>query len=387
MRSCFRARFRSALCLSISTLALPLPLAFAQDASAPRSREARVLDVLRKLPTEHLGMLSTPLLPRQNAFGSRIYAIELRGLCGNGWMQAFQPALARELALKLAEIYGWQPAIEVAAPHQVAAVLDLYDAERALGIELRGRVSATEIGSTKTSWPIVVAEDSAHDLSPEDARTLRERGVRLHVAEVEAFWGAHSQDSFTSVLGYLAGVIEFLNETSDGEDVSVEALVAARSLCFDWPAIPVVKGLAVERFEGGAILVASERCRVVLRFDPTRATTESGALAGERIDRRIAPRARVPRALSLHGRATQLQLLGFGEATAAHRATLLQVDTRGVARELGSTSGSVLFAPSAFESARPFELHLDLQPGRHRLDHGLWIAAPEDLLDAPSKPR
>ncbi|HEU4420690.1 MAG TPA: hypothetical protein VFT55_17255, partial [Planctomycetota bacterium] len=184
-----------------------------------------------------------------------------------------------------------------------------------------------------------------------------------------SFWTAHSLDRLTTTLCYLASVGAFLNDVTDGEDIDWSALVPhdSRRLPFELP--KPGGGLVVEQWSGGGgcTLVVAKAVEVRLAIDPGRATA-------------LRPR-QAAGALPNDGRPVVLQLLGGSDGGGGCSLALRQADKDGRERELATSRTEVLFAPGAFNAARPFTFVLSLQPGQYRLNDTAWIGG------APPKSR
>jgi hypothetical protein len=346
----------------------------AQVPDAPRA--AKVLELLRRLPTAHVHLHATPLVLATNAYGCEIVVPSLSGLCGTGWRPAFDPALARRLARDLAAIYGLRTDADAKAPGAVAARLDAFDGARGVGLKLRGTVASKAVAEGM-DWPTVADEPADTDVDVDEHAALSQQGLRVHVADVEAFWTAHSQDTFTTTLAYLASVAAFLNRVTDGEDVDLSAVIGARSM---W--IPVTPpkgraGLRVLPFGGGAVLETTQALEVAITVDPRTADVASGPLAKDPRTRFQAPRTRAPAPLSNGGRPTVVWISGLQAESGTCRASLRQKGRDGRERELAASAHELVFAPGEFDAAQPFAIVLSLQPGRYRLHDFVWVGAPE----------
>jgi len=350
-------------------LVLPLMLGVAlgvalpaQDAGkAPRaSRQEQVLALLQRIPTEHGQLHATPVARATNAYGCAVVRPDLHGLCGTGWQPAFDPELTRSLARELCAIYGLEVVADAPAPADVPARLDCLDRARGIGLKLRGTVVRKEIAGG--SWPTVVDEPAATDLDVAEHQALGKAGVRVHVADVQSFWGAMSEDRLTTTLCYLASVAAFLNEVTDGEDVDCSALLPfdARLLPFDAPKAHA--DLRVEPWRGGFSLTAERATDVTLAVDPQRATSRVGDVLAS--------------APANESRPVVVQVLGLQAERGAFALSLRQRGKDGAERELARSTTDVLFVPGTFDSTQPFALALALQPGQYRCDTTAWISAP-----------
>jgi hypothetical protein len=344
--------------VGIAMLVMPT-FAPTQDAAAA-SRQARVLALLQRIPTEHSQLGSVQVAAATNAHGCAIVAPAVLGLCGTGWLPAFDADLARQLAAELCRIYGLTVQQSVAAPNGVAAQLDAFDAEIGIALELRGTVEPKPLAHGG-AWPTVADEPAASDLDVAEHRELLAAKLRVHTADVQSFWGAPSQDRMTTTLCYLASVGAFLNDVTDGEDVDWGALPPrdGRWLSFELPKERA--GLGVEAWSGGGgcTLVVGKATEVVLAVDPARsmALREGGASG----------------ALPNHGRPVALRLHGGSETGATVAIALRQRGKDGRERILATSQTDHLFAPGDFDATRSFAFVLSLPPGRYRLQNTGWI--------------
>jgi hypothetical protein len=352
-----------------------------KPASAP-SRTDRVLEVIRRLPSRVNQLASTPLLESKNDFGCTVLAPGPRGMCGTGWRQAFDPALARSIGRELFAIYGLTAIADAPAPG-VATRLDTLAEGPRIGLKLRGLVEHREVAGPGSSWPVVVPEPGATDLDLGEYRALLAAGFRIHTADVESFWMAASQDTFTTTLGYAASVVRFLNEVTDGEDVDLAACTAARSVWIGIAAPRAAPGYSVRQGTGVVRLDVTRPTAVRIEVDPRRAEVASGPMADDPKTRPIAPRAPVRAPLANRGRPTFVQLLGYGaDKDTACRFVLRQrlaggAGAAGAEQELAASDGPLLVVRGTFAAERPFVLELRLQPGSHWLGERVWLAAAE----------
>jgi hypothetical protein len=331
----------------------------AQSSATPAKerREAEVLAILRKIPADHdpSRIRVTPLRETTNDYGCKIVAPEVRGMCGTGWQPGFDPALARRLARELCSAFG----VDVVAdfvPAPIVAKLDAFDSRTGIGLKLRGSVADRESSQVGPYRSKAVAESPESDLTVDEHRALQAAGLRIHVADVQTYLACMSQDVFTPTLGYLVSVVNFLNQVTDGEDVSLDAVAGARSMTFKVVPPKTCAGMSIENFDGGSFVTVAR----------------SGTLEIALEARALSPPARP---LATLGRPTQLQLVGFSTDEGASRLTLRQSGPDGSARDLATTDNSVLFVPKTFDATRRFVLALALEPGRYRMTDIAWVGA------------
>lgn len=279
---------------------------------------------------------------------------------GNSMNGVFDDARARKLASRLFEVYGLSPASDVQfASDGVQATLDGLDLQKRVGFELRGRLPTGEpIGPRRWSEP------EPESLDDGEARRMATEGVKLHVADYGDYHLV-DYDQFTPTLAYLAGIVEFLNETTDGPDIDLTAVLAPAQQRFPLPE---------DAFESGPCISA-----VVHEGDSVHLHVTEGArldfeLSGPgclEYSTRVRPRSwgRRDWGLLLRPRST------------AGRPTMLWIDThsRGlrlrVTQGVGerrldvASDGPFVFLPSTFDAAEPFHLTLEAtKTGKLHLD-------------------
>lgn len=327
------------------------------------SRERQVLDLLQRLPDRHSHLGAVAVVESVNAFGCAQIAPRVVGLCGTGWRPAFDPALARAMALELCRLYGLAPEREVAAPNGVAAQLDCFDAAAGIGLELRGAVIDQALPNGGT-WPTVVDEAPELDLSVAEHATLKQAQRRIHVADAQAFWNAPSEDRTTTTLAYLATVARFLDEITSGEKVDLRATLAPKKTVVALPAVATRPGLEVLPFGGGAAWRCARAQELRLAIDPRQA---------------FDPATGKPRSpLSNRRRPTVAWIGGLTPESGSFTVTLEQTDAEGRSIALARAASDTLFLPGAFDATRPFTLVVALEPGSYRLHDHLWIGAPAE---------
>jgi len=331
----------------------------AQGSATPanESREAAVLAILREIPADRdpSTIRVTPLRESTNDYGCKIVAPEVRGMCGTGWQPGFDPALARRLARELCSAFG----LEVVAdfvPAPIAAKLDAFDARTGIGLKLRGSVADRESSQGGPLRSKAVAEAPESDLTVDEYRALQAAGRRIHLADVQTYLACMSQDVFTPTLGYLVSVVNFLNQVTDGEDVSLDAVAGARSMTFKVVPPKTCAGMSIENFVGGSFITVARSGTLEIALEARALSTPA-------------------RPLATLGRPTQLQLVGFSGNVGASRLTLRQSGPDGSARDLATSDNSVLFVPGTFDATRGFVLAFALEPGRYRMTDIAWVGA------------
>ena len=332
-----------------------------QDEGTQRgARERRVLEVLRSLSGEHGGWFSTSEIQDKEMPTGTAKVPRIPISFGNSQMGVFDDARARQLATRMFEAYGLAPASgAVIESDGIEATIDGLDVARKVGFELRGAQS-----SVVPPFGRINAESEGEWLDDVEARTCSSRGIELHVADV-ADYPLMDGDQFTPTLAYLAGIVEFLNETTDGPDIDLTAVLAPAQQRFPLPE---------DAFESGPCISA-----VVHEGDSVHLHVTEGArldfeLSGPgclEYSTRVRPRSwgRRDWGLLLRPRST------------AGRPTMLWIDThsRGlrlrVTQGVGerrldvASDGPFVFLPSTFDAAEPFHLTLEAtKTGKLHLD-------------------
>lgn len=260
-------------------------------------------------------------------------------------------------------IYGLNPtAASDVGDGKWGARIDGLDPSARIGFELSG------LGCMET-WCNPADEPPSLALDVEEARELARQGFRLHVAEVARYRSAG--DRFTPTLAYLAGLVRFLNRVTDGEDVVLDGLLFAREREGRLP-IELLSSDAVTRTGRLEELAVRESTtfEVVLTgldFGARR----SGRELFESEEDRLARVAQAQSMSTTHGAPSVLLLDGYSSGLSPQdvaptpRLRVSQVSS-GVERVMESHSWA-LFLGSDFDLMRPFDLELELAPGRYSI--------------------
>lgn len=346
-------------------LALLLMAAGGQASELP-SREERVLELLRGIAGQHVHYprASFELAPAPYGDGPVVVPF-VQISCGNSDCGTFDDARARRLGLDLCRIYGWQPARDQRLVEDGKSVLlDGLDPNAKLGFKLLGRGIHEMFAEALPEHPVTAMDEGEFEW-------LRAEGYQLHVAGVERY-RCNDGDEFTPTLAYLAGLVRFLNDSTEGEDVDLGGLLFEREATWPWPAaseLAVPQGIRAEGKGGWDLVLTAERagtvrfaCRGASEFGPP--VVQSAFFQGTEIEHRGRPlgptTAGAPSMLLL-----PCHPQGFDESVRSpDLATRLRQRIGG--RELVHESPTtMLFLLSTFDLARPFELELDLEPGRY----------------------
>jgi len=326
-----------------------------------------VLELLRNLELEEGSWRyhGTSFVPRKERGEQLVPKFFL--LCGTESTEVDDERF-RELGVDVLRIYGIRPDLDVAwSDEQGRARLDAYDPDRRLGFELRGRGD----GDLYTDS----SEDPAESLDDAELDRARGAGYRLYVADARAY--RDDEDGFTPALAFLAGLVRFLNENTDGEDVNLGGLLFEREASWTWraqraPGVHVAIGgaetvITVERAStvsipcGGLADFGPPEEHLLLGFEttpPVMLSTTRGAPSVVATKFSVRPLAEDgPRP----------------EFLVRYRQML---DGEELVHECHSF---VAFLPREFDLARPFVLELELSPGRYSFHGGparIGAAAP-----------
>jgi hypothetical protein len=345
---------------------------------ALQTREERVLELLRTLEARQSRIFWYGDARFERA-GTRagegpVIVARTSAICGNGLcLPDAEPT--RALARELFAIYGLDPAGRAQAAG-AGARLDGLDAARRVGFELR-------FGELRVAEP----EARAGDLTLAELAELEAEGHRLHVASLDDYLSTEG-DVFTPTLAYLSGVVEFLNASTEGEDVELGGLRFEREATLRWPRggrIEIEPGVRGSHDElgphpGAYRLTLDQPGRVRVRFAgaadfrPPEPFVELGrtpeptrALVGSTLG--------APSALAI----SMVKLLdGIPEErlfpAPVERVRVLQ-ERAGAEPLLFEGRSANLFLPSAFDLAQPFVVELELGRGRYRLNSPLRLGA------------
>ena len=285
---------------------------------------------------------------------------------------ALEDEHARRLGRELFAIYGLAPqANRREADGTRAVVLDGLDPAAGLGFELRGRLrppSEDALAGRTDWWEEVEHEEPAVALDADEFAWLTARGLRLHVADVESYRG--SLERFTPMLAYLASLVRFLNEVTTGEDVELGGLLFEREAVVE-PRFDARDGLHVYELGYARNLVVDRPTTLTFAFSgradlqaaPERDTWGIYETPDETLRRRDFHATRgAPSVLYLRGEAVADQ----GPRPDFRLRFRQRVDGSAVERE---SHGAPLFLPSTVELSEPFELELELSPGRYSFGH------------------
>jgi hypothetical protein len=333
------------------------------------TREERVLELLQalhgSLPSTHWDRAifesGPPSIGSEPVVRAEYYDIS----CGNGDDGTFDDLRARECAAALFRIFGLAPEREVALRSGPGAcVLDGLDHEARIGFELRG------IGRYESMMEALPEEDE-RGLDEHELAALSAAGYRMHVADV-ADHRVRDRDGFTPMLAYLAGVVRFLNRVTQGEDVELGGITFDREAYWS---LPLRGGPDVEitpiQWSGQELSVGKPatlvlRCRGLADYSDA-ASRDAWGFSEQPLDaenRKLRSSTRgAPSLLLLIGRREPLD----GTAGELPAFSLRVRQSRAGPELVHETRSWAALLPAEFDLAEPFDLELDLSPGRYRI--------------------
>jgi len=339
-------------------------------ASAP-TREEQVLTLVRELQEIDSLWYEISHFARLEAVGRVAFEPRVSALCGNSVNGTFEDAEARVLVRRLGAIYGLTFAPDVEQTFGAGrAVLDGLDTAAGIGFELRGRRSGASTGAHDEA-----AEETLDEF---EQRALAGRGLRVHVDDSARFL-RYEGSSFLGTLAYLAGVVTFLNEVTEGEDVELGGLLyecearalpteidtqAARLLPVESEAFSANGGRGFRLEERGTIRLAFVGAPGLLA--PHRAFGESASSAAARAWNGTRRRGACVLALELISQPSGDPGLDSYWPDFALR---LEQESEGRVEVVRAPPRCpTLLLPSTIDLARPFTLVLELDPGEHHFE-------------------
>ncbi|MBK7874575.1 MAG: hypothetical protein IPJ77_02290 [Planctomycetes bacterium] len=296
---------------------------------------------------------------------------------GLGAHIAFRLDVAREFEAALFAAYGLDVQRDVRVDRDgVHARFDGVDSARKVAFELDGRRHPDEPETSRVYLPEPI-EDA---LEPEEFQRLARDGWRVHALRSMQF-SSSGPDDLAPYLALSLDAVEFLNDVTEGDDVDLRGLQFTERLRLPLPAfteLPWPDG-SVPTYSGGPDVESAFELRaaahVVLSIPKNALGVERGkrterALDGPLLDGewRYAPSATpIASAGSM-----QVLALPFLErrTTAPGGAPRLMPHARIVQARAAplepiviEARGRLVLLPSAFDTAQPFEIELELQPG------------------------
>lgn len=351
-------------------LALVLLLAVAQ-AGEP-TRETQVLELLRGLEQAGEGHYPSACFALvEPAFGSGA-AFEARAFifCGNSDIGSFDDQEARGLVRRLGAIFGLE--LEPDVERRIGdgrALLDGFDSAAGVGFELRGRRGAAREA---------VEEPPEDTLDEFEWRVLAGQGVRVHVDDARRFrdWDGVT---FSGLVAYLSGVVAFLNEVTEGEDVELGGLRFEREARWQ-PAELDLRGVRISGLsklpsahefrveQAGKLLISCAGRTELLPAEDLAFGQGLAALSAEQRswsgERRAGPSVLHLRLYAEPAESAEevpYELPAFVVKLRQTRAGTEHV-VAGVPRQ------TTLFLPSAIDLGEPFTLELEVARGLYRIE-------------------
>jgi hypothetical protein len=337
-------------------IALVLALLCAQ--SPEPTREERVLELVERIRPAWYTQYGNARFQAQPApLGDGTVFLPRFGVhCANSDDGTFDDGRARALARELFAIYGLETVRDVPLHDgERAAVVDGIAYPSKLGFELRGQ-GVSEMRGVARPEPDETALDAR------DHAWIAAQGFRLHVADVDD----HRQvagDGFTATLAYLAGLVHFLDAATAGEDVDLGGLLFEREGTWAWPVDEAVAGCADARVTDrrGRSLDLTVVRPCTLAFASTTAAwgpPEPAVFLAE-------PEELLPLRGSTRGAPAVIRFDVVADPLpTASRMPEVRLRVRQGARVRESAALTV-FLTRDFDLAEPFEVELELAPGRY----------------------
>lgn len=356
---------------------------------APPDVQERVAAALNDLASETRGPdypRAFFLIPKRSADPAQQSHRVVAGIptsCGGGGETVFECERARRYAIRIFAAFGLDPARDVGVREPgVCALVDGVDAATGLGFELREyralldwreRNSMSFIETIEERGPEhgLRRESEVEYLDDAEAAQLRARGWQIHVDAPRDVLGT---EDFTPSLAYVAGVISFLDDATDGPAVDLGGPLLQRQIYLYLPGCSAEHagrsgpGPASELEVGAGALPLvwqlgdDPRCAVVERYRRP-----------DRIEREAVVRADMP---STRGRIAAVRFAIEG-GTSNVRWRLIQElpDVNWIRIE---TSAQTIFTPPSFDAARPFRIEADLGNGKYLVPPAVLIGLSED---------
>jgi len=362
-------------------------LALSAGSPGEAEREAQVVAMLQRLAEERpqSSWLWSSIMHRAaatEATAGVTYVPRIPISFGNSAMGLFDSGRARLMAVEVFRAYGIE--LETGAALDTPSVharLDGADRARKIAFKLRG---ANEENDGRTR-PVIgggKAESASSDLDATELAALVENGWKLHVTSIDNY-PLMDGDQLTPTVAYLAGVIEFLNAVTDGPDLDLRSVLMGVRQRFEVPSLADLglgKGAprsignqeSLDEFELGSART------VTLRFNQpgSRPPTLLGRGRTTELQPPATPAERA-KALSTAGCISALQIpISVREITRAEtlRIRLTQVREPGAKPLLIEARSKLVFTPSSFDAARPFELEISLPAGEYYLLNSLDVS-------------
>ncbi|MBP8299615.1 MAG: hypothetical protein KA020_04565 [Planctomycetes bacterium] len=315
-----------------------------------RSRAEAVLTILNSVAARSSTFLGSARFVREkDRQGHTVIVPHIPISFGNSYNGVFDAGRARQITRDLFLAYGLKPEIGwKASAEGVEATLDVYDVALQVGTKLRGN-TATAQGVIATAE----AEAPTNGLDDEEIGKLGKRGLRVHCADLDAY-PLMDGDQVTPTLAYLAGIVAFLDEVTQGPPMGIADVLANERLQLPMPRPTSQKVLNIE----GDVLTADRQTELVFDVDPATGyeqfLAEPGARGGQWQKVAKAPRA------------GHLVLLKCGPGA------LTVVQDGKPPLEVVARAGQA-FLPSRFDPGRAFQLRITVEKGQYYLPSALTL--------------
>jgi len=385
-----RARARGIVNAACATLALSASnAAWAQrtvvaTGTDQLEREERVVKLLQRYaevqPGDSWFWNSTMTrAPESEEIAGPVYLPRIPISFGNSMSGLFDAGAARKLAGEIFRAYGVELETGVALDEpSVHARLDGADRSRKIGFKLRGA------GSNEQMFAQAIPEPANTDLEAAERAALAKAGWKLHVVGMDQY-ELMDGDQLTPTLAYLAGVIEFLNSVTDGPDLDLRSVLMGELLHFPVPKLEALGlGNSARKLESGpysSVTFLLERSQTItLRFNAPGAPAPTVEARGSRRFAAESPATEEEKLPSTTGRISAIQTpfsmhrLQVDQATGKPlptpepmRVKLTQARAAGAEPLAIDARSDLVFVPSSFDAARPFEVEVTLAPGTYTL--------------------
>jgi hypothetical protein len=342
----------------LAVLALAHAIGATVPQAGPRDRERAVLSVLAQLNASDEVWLEDTVFERErNELGRPHFVPNAFVGCALS-AQYLDAPRAKQIARELCAVYGFDAEPDyLLRADGVEVLLDGYDAQRKVGFKLRGMLANDDPWGMRPG-----SEPPSTDLTRAELERLEAAGVRLDVADLDAYPGA-SVDACTPLFAYVTDLVAFLDEVTGGPQVDLRAVL----------------GTGVQRLRITGVEGATEWREKIgywrsLRVPSRRPVTLCIEWDGmQRVERRgDAPfvgwyRAEQP--WPTRGAPSRLHVNLLRREHAGVAIRVAQAHPEGMLE--CRSPGTTLLLPSTFDVTRRFTVTLELNPGVYLCDP--WV--------------
>ncbi len=340
----------AAAAAAAAALALAGTTAAQGEGKPARNRAEAVLAILNTVAAQQSTWLDNARFVRQkDQQGNTVIVPHIPISFGNSHNGVFDAGRARKLARELFVAYGLKPEVGWKATAEgVEATLDVYDAALQVGTKLRGNTPKDQgmLGTAETEAPATGLDDEEHG-------KLIKRGLRVHCADLDAY-PLMDGDQVTPTLAYLAGIVAFLDEVTQGPPIGIEGVLVNERLQLSMPKPTSKDALSID----GRVLTAARQTELVFDVDP--AAGYEQFVAGPH------PRGGEWRKVAKAPRAGNLVLLKFGPGA------LTVVQDGEPPLKVVARAGQA-FLPARFDPGRAFQLRVTVEKGQYYLPSALLL--------------